>query len=49
MRDVALPYGLTMERLDARRTLLQSVDASFKRFDNTAEAHSRDEFYQRAY
>ncbi len=49
VRDVALPGGLTMERLDERRTLLQAVDTAFKRFDNTAEARSRDEFYQRAY
>jgi hypothetical protein len=49
VRDVSLPGGLTLERLDGRRTLLQAVDSSFKRFDKTAEAHSRDEFYQRAY
>jgi hypothetical protein len=49
VRDVSLPNGLTMERLDGRRTLLQAVDSAFKRFENTPEAKSRDEFYQRAY
>jgi hypothetical protein len=49
VRDVSLPNGLTMERLDGRRTLLQDVDSAFKRFESTPEAKSRDEFYQRAY
>ncbi len=49
VRDVALPGGLTKERLDGRRTLLQAVDGAFKRFEQTGEARSRDEFYQRAY
>ncbi len=49
VRDVSLPNGLTMERLGGRRTLLQAVDAAFKRFDNTPESRSRDDFYQRAY
>lgn len=49
VRDVALPGGVTAERLDGRRTLLQTLDSAFKRFDKTAEARSRDKFYQRAY
>lgn len=49
VRDVSLPGGLTMERLDGRRSLLKAVDSAFKRFDNTPMAHSRDDFYQRAY
>ncbi|HLJ56730.1 MAG TPA: DUF1501 domain-containing protein [Chthonomonadaceae bacterium] len=49
VRDVSLPNGLTVERLDDRRSLLKEIDANFKRFDSTPEAKSRDEFYQRAY
>lgn len=49
VRDVVLPGGVTMERLDGRRSLLQAVDGAFKRFDSTPEARSRNEFYQRAY
>lgn len=49
VRDVSLPGGLTMERLDGRRTLLATVDSAFKRFEKTAESRSRSEFYQRAY
>jgi hypothetical protein len=49
VRDVSLPGGLTMERLEGRRTLLKAVDSAFKRFDNTPISHSRDDFYQRAY
>jgi hypothetical protein len=49
VRDVALPNGLTLDRLNDRRSLLKTVDGAFKRFDNTPMAHSRDDFYQRAY
>ena len=49
VRDVALPDGLTMERLDGRKTLLAAVDGAFRRFEKTAESRSRNEFYQRAY
>lgn len=49
VRDVALPGGMSLERLEGRRTLLQSVDSAFKRFENTPESRSRDEFYHRAY
>ncbi len=49
VRDVSLPGGLTLERLNGRRSLLQAVDGAFKRFDNTPLAHSRDDFYRRAY
>jgi hypothetical protein len=49
VRDVSLPGGLTLERLEGRRSLLKAVDSAFKRFDNTSIAHSRDDFYHRAY
>lgn len=49
VRDVSLPGGVTAERLDGRRTLLAAVDSAFRRFDKTAEARSRDDFYHRAY
>ena len=49
VRDVSLPDGLTVERLDDRRSLLKAVDSTFKRFETTPESRSRDEFYQRAY
>lgn len=49
VRDVALPQGVTMERMDRRRTLLESLDGLYRRFDKTADAHSRSTFYNRAY
>ena len=49
VRDVSLPPGVTMERLNRRRTLLQSMDALYRRFDATQEAASRSTFYDRAY
>lgn len=49
VRDVALPNGLTLERLDRRRTLLQAMDSLFKRFEKTPEVISRNAFYERAY
>jgi hypothetical protein len=49
VRDVALPGGVTMERLDRRKSLLQSMDSLFRRFDGMPEAASRSTFYQRAY
>lgn len=49
VRDVAPPGGVSVERLEGRRTLLQAVDSAFRRFEGTPEARSRSEFYQRAY
>jgi len=49
VQDVTLPGGVSLARLDKRKSLLQVVDSTFKRFDNTQEASSRDSFYQRAY
>jgi hypothetical protein len=49
VRDVSLPSGMTVERFDRRRSLLQALDSSFKRFDGTAVQASRDSFYTRAY
>lgn len=49
VRDVTLPDGIVMERLEGRRTLLQAVDRAFKRFEQTPENRTRNDFYQRAY
>jgi hypothetical protein len=49
VRDVALPDGMTVERFDRRRTLLQALDGTFKRFEGTPVQASRDTFYNRAY
>jgi Protein of unknown function (DUF1501) len=49
VRDVSMPKNLTLERLDRRRTLLQALDSTFKRFEEMPEAKSRDAFYERAY
>jgi hypothetical protein len=49
VRDVSLPDGVTVERFDKRRTLLQALDGAFKRFEGTAVQSSRDSFYTRAY
>jgi uncharacterized protein DUF1501 len=49
VRDVALPSGITVDRFDRRRTLLQALDGAFKRFEGTGVQASRDTFYNRAY
>ena len=49
VRDVALPPEITVERFDRRRTLLQALDGTFKRFEGTGVQASRDTFYHRAY
>lgn len=49
VRDVALPGGIAAERLEGRRTLLQAVDAGFRRFESLPSSRSRSEFTQRAY
>ena len=49
VRDVGLPPGMTMERVERRRTLLQNMDALYRRLDATPEARSQNTFYDRAY
>jgi hypothetical protein len=49
VRDVALPDGVTVDRFDGRRTLLQALDSTFKRFDGMPVRTSRSAFYTRAY
>jgi len=49
VRDVNLSKNVTRERVDRRRTLLQALDSAFRRFEESPEAKSRDEFYTRAY
>jgi hypothetical protein len=49
VRDVSLPDGVTVERFDRRRGILQALDGAFKRFEGTGVQASRDAFYARAY
>ena len=49
VRDISLPGGVDIARIDRRRGLLENIDGAFRRFDGTAEKASRSTFYQRAY
>jgi hypothetical protein len=49
VRDVALPNGMTLDRMDRRRDLLGQMDGMFKRFEKTPEAAARNQFLTRAY
>lgn len=50
VRDLELPPGMTVERMDRRRTLRESVDGLFSRFEKGSDrARTVNSFYQRAY
>jgi Protein of unknown function (DUF1501) len=49
VRDLVLPADLDWERLGARRTLLQEMDAEFRALEASPEFAAMDRFYQNAY
>lgn len=49
VRDLNLPDGVTAERMDARRSLLQSVDSHFAALESSDALDAMDSYYQRAY
>jgi len=50
VRDLELPNGVTVERMDNRRTLREAVDGAFTRFEKGSDrAKTVNSFYQRAY
>jgi uncharacterized protein (DUF1501 family) len=49
VKDLVLPAGLTSERFEKRKTLLQTVDAHFKNLESSDALDAMDTFYQRAY
>ncbi|HLU50284.1 MAG TPA: DUF1501 domain-containing protein [Planctomycetota bacterium] len=48
VRDVALPNGLTMDRMERRRTLLEAVD-TFQRRVEASDVSTMTAFYEKAY
>lgn len=50
VRDMELPNGVTVERMDRRRGLREAVDATFSRFEKGSDrARTVNKFYQQAY
>jgi hypothetical protein len=49
VQDVSLPQGITRERLDRRRSLLQAMDGLYSQLDKSEAFQARDHFYQQAY
>lgn len=50
VRDLDLPAGMTVERMDRRRTLREAVDSAFSRFEKGSDrVRTVDSFYKRAY
>jgi hypothetical protein len=50
VRDLELPNGVTVERMDRRRNLREAVDATFARYEKGSDrARTVNKFYQQAY
>jgi hypothetical protein len=50
VRALALPQGLTMERIDSRKSLLEGLDTAFRQVDTKSQdLAGMDQFYQQAY
>ena len=49
VRDLALPGGISEERFQKRRSILQTVDAHFKELEKSDALDAMDTFYERAY
>jgi len=49
VRDLSLPDGISPERLERRRSLLETVDAHFAALEESDLLDAMDEYYQRAY
>ncbi|MFP6582709.1 MAG: DUF1501 domain-containing protein, partial [Candidatus Hydrogenedentota bacterium] len=49
VRDLNLPGGVTPERMEKRKSLLQTVDGHFSALEKTETLDAMDSYYQRAY
>lgn len=49
VRDLNLPGGVTPERMERRKNLLQEVDSHFKSLEESDALDAMDSYYQRAY
>lgn len=49
VRDLNLPGDVTPERMEARKSLLQTVDAHFASLEKSDALEAMDSYYQRAY
>jgi uncharacterized protein (DUF1501 family) len=49
VRDLNLPEGVTAERMEARKSLLEAVDHHFKELEQGDSLDALDSYYQRAY
>lgn len=49
VRDLTLPGGVDAARFERRRTLLEAVDAHFRKMESADQIDAMDSFYQRAY
>jgi uncharacterized protein (DUF1501 family) len=49
VRDLNLPEGVTPERMEARKSLLQTVDSHFSSMEKSDALDAMDSYYQRAY
>jgi Protein of unknown function (DUF1501) len=49
VQDLALPGGVTSERFDARRSMLDAVNDHFSKKEKSDNLDAMDTFYQRAY
>lgn len=49
VRDLNLPNGVSKERFNRRRSLLNTVDAHFRDLENSDQIASVDAFYEHAY
>ncbi|MFP6584191.1 MAG: DUF1501 domain-containing protein [Candidatus Hydrogenedentota bacterium] len=49
VRDLNLSGGVTSERMERRKSLLQTVDSHFSSLENTDVLSAMDSYYQRAY
>ena len=49
VRDLALADGITEERFNRRRSMLETVDHHFRTIESSDAVASMDEFYQKAY
>lgn len=49
VRDLSLPGGVSVERFERRRSMLQAVDDHFKTLEESDALDAMDSFYDRAY
>ncbi|MGC4016445.1 MAG: DUF1501 domain-containing protein [Luteolibacter sp.] len=49
VRDLSMPAGVSDERFDRRRSLLETVDHHFRTLEKSDALDSMDAFYQHAY